>query len=663
MKHSFIKNLLISGWVILATAWVAVFAQTNIDTNIFNAVQTIMQTVYTDDGSAGGNVIVDINNGSGIFIANEMLTGSRWTRILWLDGENNVRIVPWNICSMVETVFACTIDPDGSQWLCPAMCINNLNPGGWDSPWEVGAGLHSVQVIGDGTNQANGAYWVVGWHSNIITHWIANFIGGGKSNSIDAWNTNNIVGGNQNSIQWLPSMSNIVGWDSNTIFASAINGSRWLTIVWWSNNSITGSSMNLSFIGWWANNIIEEWTASSIVGGKYNHVKSYASSILGGESNIIYQTWVRSLIGGWFGNRIEGGRSFIWWGSANRAVPRWSVIGWGEGNQTHTNDNAWDNYATEYPTIGWGRYNEVRGKMSTIAGGMQNIIQGTRSTIAGGNQNQIQGDYSFIGGGSNNTNNWDSNTIGWGWSNTITGISMRWFIGGGTMNTIEWALSFVGWGVGNGIAWSQSSIIWGEFNGIDGSNSIIWWGGQNSITNASYSSIVWGHDNALDWNYSFIGGWIENQITWDINTIHWGLGNEIVGSFSSVVWGSMNTVRWIGSTAIWWSANSVSWNNSISIWTNANVNWNNIFMRNSSTITQTASQDDSFIINAPSGVGINHTTPSQALDVNGNIKTQGAFVAPSDNQGITQTINLQDAMWSCTLTVEAGIITDTTCNN
>lgn len=32
------------------------------------------------------------------------------------------------------------------------------------------------------------------------------------------------------------------------------------------------------------------------------------------------------------------------------------------------------------------------------------------------------------------------------------------------------------------------------------------------------------------------------------------------------------------------------------------------------------SQDNSFVINAPSGVGINHTSPTQALEVEGNIK-------------------------------------------
>jgi hypothetical protein len=144
--------------------------------------------------------------------------------------------------------------------------------------------------------------------------------------------------------------------------------------------------------------------------------------------------------------------------------------------------------------------------------------------------------------------------------------------------------------------------------------------------------------------------WDRNFILWKNNTIE-------------------EVIQWIETTNsyILWSDSVVQWNESMTLWRNAHAytTGRNLMVINlDSANAFTGYGNLSMLINAPRWVGINKNmvTPGIALDVNGNIKTQGVFVAPSNNQGITQTINLTDSLSNpCTLTVEAGIITATTC--
>jgi hypothetical protein len=90
MKNSFIKHALIAGATIFTMAWVAVFAQTNVQTNILNAVQTIMRTVYTTNGAQNGGVLAIINTGSRIYLSGGILSNATGVSILGLDANNLV---------------------------------------------------------------------------------------------------------------------------------------------------------------------------------------------------------------------------------------------------------------------------------------------------------------------------------------------------------------------------------------------------------------------------------------------------------------------------------------------------------------------------------------------------------------------------------------------
>lgn len=75
--------------------------------------------------------------------------------VLKRSSEADLSVTP-GLCSDVETVFACTIDPDGSMGLCPAACVSGSTPTPSDSDsGEVKAGSLNLS-LGAGT-PANGA--------------------------------------------------------------------------------------------------------------------------------------------------------------------------------------------------------------------------------------------------------------------------------------------------------------------------------------------------------------------------------------------------------------------------------------------------------------------------------------------------------------------------
>lgn len=67
--------------------------------------------------------------------------------VLKRSSEADLSVTP-GFCSDIETVFACTIDPDGSMGLCPAACLGGNNNGGTDpvDQWEIKAGALNVSL-------------------------------------------------------------------------------------------------------------------------------------------------------------------------------------------------------------------------------------------------------------------------------------------------------------------------------------------------------------------------------------------------------------------------------------------------------------------------------------------------------------------------------------
>ena len=601
MNKSFIKNILISGWVILATTWVAVFAQTAIETNVYNAVQTIMRTIYTDDGSAGGNTLVDINNNDGhIYIDQSVLAAPTSSNLyLWLNSNNEVTVM---------SGWGWTVTLSGEQ----------------DHDW--------YQV---GTTQAP-----MNINDNIYTLWSAGV-------QTDNPNAN------------LQVVGNITFGDINN-FAGYPNDNMFNSVLWWI----------------------------------WNHIETE-----------------RSSIAGWYNNNIiaDADRSFIGWWGFNNVHARASTIWWGEYNTINSG------YATAYGTIAGGRNNTVMGETSTIGGWGYNIISKSFSVIGWGFQNEINGNYGSIWGGINNDTNWRWSSIAWWNLNSIDGN--LWFIGWWKENRIYEDNSVIWWWIAN-LIWDMSTawFIWGwEKNIIDlwAYSSILAWreniininnwpNSHNTILNwywnkilyGSYNTIANGGDNTIKaWTYNYIV-WFSNRVDhyqwysawafiyWWGNHSSWG-NSIIMGNHNSVIW-QVNIIwsnestgfndpngsfdRW-SANIIWWIRNTASWANTYAMGIFSKALHKNTFIRNDWYDRDNSGRyndretttPNTFLIRAFNGVGINtNDTSAATLTVDGTIKW--AFVSPTDQPGITQTINLTNAQWvPCTMTIEAGIITNTTC--
>lgn len=609
MKHSFIKHALIAGATVFTMAWVAVFAQTNVQTNILNAVQTIMRTVYTTNGSSNGSRLMDINDGTGIYISGVILQSTTAVNGLGIDANGylttNVALGWWQ---------------PWPQW-----------PAGPQGP--QGATGYSVVASGD-------ADWFIANTPNIVPMSIFDDIYtygqvwiGLVNPTVPLQVSGSVIFGMVgNSISNIAPYSSILGWSSNYI--------QWF----WPDSTIV----------WGTNNIASWWSTSSIVGWQQNRLSNTLNSIIGGGNwNQIIDDQ-ESLIGWWQNNAISG--------SVN------SVVVWWSNNQLIQWQFAW---------IGWGSSNII----NTISGPFTRTLS---SNIVWGDLNTItESHYSLIWG-------WIQNEIIWGIHASGHNLASQNIILIWENNKIEYSiLSSILWWRNNLIKWytdTEWNNLWPQMqltmnlpsngNPLFQNNNIIW--EENHIRGSYGSYIIWGLNtstwsrNTLIWeSNSTIGS--HNRIFGDFINMEWmhnyaiGLSQSIQGN-SNVSIGRQNTLSgW--NNYNFWSNNTMDWNylmtlgfnaNAIGFWIGIiNVDWVNPI---------TASQNGSFIINAPSGVGINHTAPLEALDVNGNIKTQRTFVAPSGNQGIAWSLNppivLNLMGWDgnpCTMTIEAGIVVATDC--
>jgi len=150
---------------------------------------------------------------------------------------------------------------------------------------------------------------------------------------------------------------------------------------------------------------------------------------------------------------------------------------------------------------------------------------------------------------------------------------------------------------------------------------------NNVSFNATYSSIGGGFDNTITGlaSHSTIGGGENNIIFSNAThaTIGGGLNNQVTGLYGAVPGGRGNIASGRSSFAAGDLARALG---------------DNTFVWNSdNTTTFGTTLDDTFVINAPGGVGIGTDSPGSALDVVGTV-TASSFVG--DGSGLT---NIPDA--------------------
>lgn len=363
---------------------------------------------------------------------------------------------------------------------------------------------------------------------------------------------------------------------------------------------------------------------ATIVGGSSNTASDQASFVGGGANNIA--SGYSSAIGGGVGNRAVGQMGVIGGGDNNSANGLWpSVVGGGDRNVVD-GENA---------SILGGRLNNIslNGKDAVIGGGQNNVAAGSASVVIGGGSfsiaaggnptfgNQANGNFSFIGGGQNNRANGAYSVI----------------LGGGGME---------GSGVeGNMIFSDYSTIGAGRMNLINGTDSVVV-GGFNNLAGAAYSTILGGNGNMASGQYSTMLGNSDNDangvasvVTGDLN-----LANR---DYSVVGGGQFNTAMQIGTVV----------DNGFSNIADGNYSWSggrgmqlmgtahHTFAWGFSGGSTVINNPDNFLIfpNYASNVGrvgINTSTPSVALDVNGG----GRFRAlPIDPGGTTVNVMIDAA--------------------
>jgi hypothetical protein len=227
---------------------------------------------------------------------------------------------------------------------------------------------------------------------------------------------------------------------------------------------------------------------------------------------------------------------------------------------------------SSFTAIGGGRYNDVGAGSyeSAIGGGYDNTIgaNAPHAAIAGGNANLIQV-------------NAQSATIGGGGANVISSNAAYATIAGGNMNLVQTnaGSAFIAGGYQNTNAGYGAAIGGGAFNNIQ--------------TNATYSTIAGGVGNLIVSNaqYTVIGG---------------GIYNTNSGDYATVPGGYLNYAGADKTFAAGYRAKA--------------IHQGSFVWADSTDANFSSTANNTFIVRAAGGVGINKSNPTTDLDVGGTVK-------------------------------------------
>jgi hypothetical protein len=272
-----------------------------------------------------------------------------------------------------------------------------------------------------------------------------------------------------------------------------------------------------------------------------NSVTADFGTVGGGEANSSGGTY--ATVGGGWNNRASGPGAF--------------VGGGGYDGQYYDGNIASGGAAV----IGGGTFNLSTALDTVVAGGKGNAATGNFATVAGGNINGAYGSNSAVCGGAFNDASAASATVGGGYYNVASGIGS--FIGGGGFdgnspdglgNEATGAVSVVGGGLGNSNA-SYAGVIGG---GLDND--------ANSTTGGYFSG------------GATVAGGFGNKASTDQTTIGGGYLNKASALFATVPGGLLNTAGGTGSFAAGQDAQTT--NNGTFIWGDGSQLFNGANMDN-----------------------------------------------------------------------------------
>lgn len=393
----------------------------------------------------------------------------------------------------------------------------------------------------------------------------------GTSNGFNG--NSNVINGGANS-QIYGDYNSIGGGQSNAIQGdnSVIAGGRY-NYIEGQDNTIGGGYVNDigvdyngTISGGVGNQISFPGVYSSIGGGAWNNSNGVAGVVAGGYNNEVAAGADSSAVAGGVNNMITGINSFVGGGSGNTAG--------GLGS-----------------TVAGGINNVANSPGAAVAGGEGNLASGHHSAVVGGSGNQTGSEFSFIGGGLNNYAPEPYTTLGGGLNNYLGGYAA--IIGGGENNEITNDFGFIGGG---------------EFNSLDGVAATLA-GGSHNLVYGDYSAILGGYADTItydgDYSYLFgIGSKLTQDSTFMVDMPHIRFGDESTGYEFPPDDGSYGQLM---STD---GAGQLSW---------TTIN-----------IPEAGWSDDGSVVRlntSGDSVGIGTSTPTEKLDVNGNIKSSGTIAS------------------------------------
>jgi hypothetical protein len=593
--HSFIKHLVA---ILLGTALVgmSVYA-VQIPTSLNNALQYIMETIWTSDGTASGTVNVDISTW-GIYIRTGFLSnGNSWNNMsLGLDTSGNVVYVPGSSSTPIFSLasnFIPKLDSLGS-----ALEISVMYQSGWLIWVNKTNPTRSVNILWDflvETQGLNVTYQYNFVNSNTGLWYPPVDIGTAprctcdvNANAADCsspsfasvndqgfYCVDLTIQNNGNYYDHNVYTRQTIGIPSPVLSTSGAN-------VWVRTNNpqaaldVSGNVMIHTTPAW-----LNSWDVLTINPTTKEVSTRSAGSFLGGTA-----TWY-SLVSVWWGTSLLAASiispwSVLWnaksliawpWISLSSSISTVTISAlWWSSNGWNLTGNAGTNPATNFVGTTDNQWLSMRVNNTEIHRYYPN-----GSMIWGFSHTYNNGSYAIIAWGSGNTLSWDYAVVWWGGMNyALWYASTVW---GWFANAATWTTSTIAGWVSNYVP-SDESFIWGwSMNAARGYRSTIWWGRGNETT-GDYSSILWWLNNIAAFDYSFVGWWLNNvvnsiqsSIIWGSNNrilvnsngsvIVWGSGNTIDGQFGSNIfigWGNNNTGSRTLAVVVWWSNNQATQN-------------------------------------------------------------------------------------------------------
>lgn len=315
------------------------------------------------------------------------------------------------------------------------------------------------------------------------------------------------------------------------------------------------------------------------------------------------------------------GYAFVGGGYQNGAIGYASVVGGG-----------YRNFAQGYASvILGGMWDTTIGTQSVISGGVFNITYGVRSVIGGGFRNSTYKNYTVVGGGIYNTASLEFASVVGGYYNEASGMSSA--VGGGSRDTASGKNATIGGGDRNTASGDFAVVGGGRRNVASGMWSVVGGGGGSSEDDINIAS----------GDLSVIGGGRRNSASSTSTTVAGGSLNTASQIVATVGGGTRNTADAFGATVPGGTDNLAQGDYSFAAGRMAQttVNGGGSFVWADQTgVPFTSNLPDQFLVRASGGVGIGTETPSEALDVEGNIHASGTITSGNSISvnGVSNTI-------------------------